>query len=260
MAERNWKSVQGEVRRGSLSAGVTIQIETWPLRGRVNGVVLLNCLGTVDALLATGCLTPSMMENRNARRRGGRSQRDEHGMWFTLHRSPTKSSPDRMKLERCPDAATVMRLPGVRELFPQGIPNPAQAEPQSKEERICLVGKALTFVQGATTWLGDKDKVLLSDIDLERAGSIVDKFLADMRAAMEEAAVIDTAPKVSPHQRGPRIQAHADTNGIPPPRGNRRPLNDRNPARVASDRRGSQKNLGKRLTYLVHRTGRICAI
>jgi hypothetical protein len=154
-----------------------------------------------------------MMAARAARPRGGRPQRDEHGKRFTLHRSPTKGVPDRMKLQRRVDDPTfVMQLPGVRELFPEGIPEP---EPQiSKGERICFVGKALSFVQGATTWLGDKDQVLLSDIDLERASSIVDRFLADMHAAMKEAGAID-AQQAPPHLRGPIIQAHADNNGIP---------------------------------------------
>jgi hypothetical protein len=122
MAERNWKSLLGEVRRGSLPNGISIQIETWPLgQARGNGAVILNYLGTEDALIAAGCLTASMIENRSARRRGGRSQRDEHGMWFTLHRSPTKAAPGRMKLRRRAVPQIAMGLPGVLDLFPGGI-------------------------------------------------------------------------------------------------------------------------------------------
>jgi hypothetical protein len=47
MAKRNWRSLLGEVRRGSLPNGISIQIETWPLReARGRGAVILNYLGT----------------------------------------------------------------------------------------------------------------------------------------------------------------------------------------------------------------------
>jgi hypothetical protein len=120
-AAPNWKTLLGEVRCSSLPAGVRMRLETWPLNFDGSGFVVLNYLGTVEALLATGCLTPAMMSNRAARRRGGRALRDEHGMRFTLHRSPSTGEPDRVELHRRPDVAVAMQLPGVRELFPEGI-------------------------------------------------------------------------------------------------------------------------------------------
>jgi hypothetical protein len=192
MPTSNWRLPKEEVRGGALSAAVTMQVRTW--MGRDNRYFIVHYWGTVDALIASGCLTPHMMANRNARRRGGRAQRDEHGRRFTLNRLPTKAAPDRMKLmRRSEDPALAMELPGVRELFSEGIPEPpAQVEPQSKEERLRFVGKALSFVQDATTWLGDRDQVLLSDIDLECAGLLVDRFLAEIHALMKQAGALET--------------------------------------------------------------------
>jgi hypothetical protein len=59
-----------------------------------------------------------MVENK---RRENRT--DEHGEWFYVHRCPTKASPERMKLCLHPkSAATAMQRLGVRELFPEGVP------------------------------------------------------------------------------------------------------------------------------------------
>jgi hypothetical protein len=135
-----------DVRRGSLPAGITIQAEIWLHRGLT--YVTLTYRGTRDALIASGCLTSSMIASN------AQTKMDEHGGRFSLHRSPTKAQPQRMKLDRHPDSPeTAMQLPGVRELFPEGIAEPVQSPSE--------------------------------------------------------------AP---PHLRGPIIQAHADTNGIPPSR------------------------------------------
>jgi hypothetical protein len=132
-------------------------------------------------------------------------------MRFTLNRLPTKAAPDRMKLmRRSDDPALAMELPGMRELSPDGFPEPpAQAEPQSKEERLRFVGKALSFVQDATTWLGDRDQVLLSDIDLECAGLLVSGFLADMHAFLKHAGALETQ---QPSTRPPFLRLVVNNN------------------------------------------------
>jgi hypothetical protein len=103
-------------RRGSLSLGVTIQADIWCSRGRT--ILALTYRGTRDALIASGCLTPSMIENKRREHRT-----DEHGEWFYVQRNPTKAAPERMKLCCHPKSvATAMQRPGVRELFPEGVP------------------------------------------------------------------------------------------------------------------------------------------
>jgi hypothetical protein len=108
--------------RGLLPAGVTLRGMSWlPWKG--NHVVDLTYRGTKEALIAAGCLTPSMWEQYKDRMRR-KKKHDENGEWFWVHRSPTKASPDRMKLCRHSTAALAMNLPGMRELFPDGIPVP----------------------------------------------------------------------------------------------------------------------------------------
>jgi hypothetical protein len=103
-------------RRGSLSPGVTIQADILHSQGRT--LVTLTYRGTRGALIASGCLTPSMIENKQREHRT-----DERGTWFYVHRSPTKAAPERMKLCcQAKSVAAAMQLPGVRELFPEGIP------------------------------------------------------------------------------------------------------------------------------------------
>lgn len=142
--------LQRDVRRASLSVGVTLQAETWVLprvtvRAGKNVLVggserdlSLTYWGTIDALLAAGCLTRDMLPNRPPRQRQGRTQRDEHGIRFILKRAPTKALPERMRLTREGGPAFAMQLPGVREMFPEGIPEPAQAEPTPTRQRPFL--------------------------------------------------------------------------------------------------------------------------
>jgi hypothetical protein len=123
-------------RRGSLTQDVTVQADMLYSRGRT--LMTLTYRGTRGALIASGCLTSSMIENKRREHRT-----DERGIWFYVHRSPTKAAPERMKLCCHPESvATAMQLPGVRELFPEGIPEiewdelhgpvfPARAQPET---------------------------------------------------------------------------------------------------------------------------------
>jgi hypothetical protein len=199
-----------DVRRGW--AGVNVEIDA-----RVDSdgsYIYLTYRGTVGELLAAGCLTLSMMAARAARPRGGRPQRDEHGKRFTLHRSPTKYEPDRMKLQRRGDPGIAMQLPGVRELFPEGFPEPAQAEAQSsepaaadtgaatasdwKEERLDGMDSDLRFLESwnGKQWRGVGEyaspRFRFADGDIQTMESILHRFRTDLFAALDRAAVIDT--------------------------------------------------------------------
>jgi hypothetical protein len=127
-----------EVRCGSLPSGVSVTVTetTWQYDNK--RFVSVAYRGTIDALQVAGCLTPGMISNRPPRQRQGRTQRDEHGMRFTLKRAPTKALPERVRLDRWGEPAFAMQLPGVRELFPEGIPEPAQAEAAPARQRPFL--------------------------------------------------------------------------------------------------------------------------
>ncbi|GEM_PF-5667774 len=231
MAERNRKSLQVEVRRGTLPGGIGIQLETWTL-GRPGDTVILTYLGTEDALIAAGCLTTSMIDNRAAKHRGGRSQFDEHGKWFRLHRAPTKASPRRMKLRRCAVPKIAMGMPGVRELFPEGIPEPAstlgapelvlvQSEPQSKEPAAAGPETAAEWreqqlddmesnLRYLKSWNGNHWRGLgkfasprfrLADDEISRLDSILHRFRSEVFEALEQAVVVDNE---APEPRRPR--------------------------------------------------------
>jgi hypothetical protein len=89
--------------------------------------VIFTCRGTIDALVATGYLTHFMISARRKRKRGsGHKQLDENGGRFWMHPSPSKTSPERMMLVRRVKVEQAIQLPGMRALFPEGIPEPAQ--------------------------------------------------------------------------------------------------------------------------------------
>jgi hypothetical protein len=126
----------GDVRRTTLSVGVTLQAETWLVYGGGGGVTA-TYRGSIADLLMAGALTPAMLSNVTGHR-SGRRQCDEHGKPFRLHRSATKALPERMRLIREGEPAYAMQLPGVRDLFPEGIAEPAQAEPVPARQRPVL--------------------------------------------------------------------------------------------------------------------------
>ncbi len=115
------------IRRATLSGGVTLLGTTW-LAYSGRNTFHLEYRGTIDALLAAGCITPSLLAKRMANRRT--SQFDEHGNAVWLQRSATKGAPKRMELvRRAEDPETAKQLPGVREMFPEYMQEAAQAEP-----------------------------------------------------------------------------------------------------------------------------------
>jgi hypothetical protein len=124
-----------DVRRGSLPSGVSVAVTETTWRYDNKRFVSVAYRGTIDALRVAGCLTPGMISNRPPRQRQGRTQRDEHGIRFTLKRAPTKALPERVRLDRWGEPAFAMQLPGVRELFPEGIADPAQAAPARSRQR-----------------------------------------------------------------------------------------------------------------------------
>jgi hypothetical protein len=104
----------------ALPDGVSVRVQA--LTGW-RGQVIFTCRGTMDALVASGYLTHSMISARRDRKRGsGNPQLDENGGRFWMQPSPSKISPERTMLVRRMSAELAMRLPGVRDLFPEGIP------------------------------------------------------------------------------------------------------------------------------------------
>jgi hypothetical protein len=199
-------------------AGVGVEIDA-----RVGyGYVLLTYRGTVDALLTAGCLTPSMMANRAARPRGGRPQRDEHGQRFSLHRSPTKCEPGRMKLQRRGDPGIAMQLPGMTELFPEGLAAPVQDDPPQnsepaegehwwpatarawKENQLDYLGSDLRIHAKMTgdQWRGlsrvSGPRFRLAEGDLNRMEAIMHRFSEELLALLQQATVIDSQASPRP--------------------------------------------------------------
>jgi len=121
--------------------------------------------------------------------------------------------PGRMKLRRRVSLHLGMELPGVRDLFPEGIPEPAQ-EPQNteavdtytgpatvrewKEKQLKYLGHDLR-VQGQISsdeWRGlgraCGPRFRLADRDVQRLESIMYRFREEIFAGLEHAEVIDT--------------------------------------------------------------------
>src|ERR1700691_1343526 len=115
---RRWPMSEHIIRRATLPGGVTLLGTTWlAYSGSGRNAFHLEYRGTIDALLAAGCITPSLLAKRMANRRT--SQLDEHGNPVRLHRSATKGAPERLELVRSAgDPETAEQLPGVREMFP----------------------------------------------------------------------------------------------------------------------------------------------
>lgn len=113
-------------KHGSLPGGVTLSAKLIGARRTHLDVVYL---GTWEALVEVGAITSAMVALRAKYRKGdGRVLHDEHGHRFLLHRLPTKAVPARVRLTRWCSTDFAMQLPGVRELFPEGIPEPDDAE------------------------------------------------------------------------------------------------------------------------------------
>jgi len=84
-------------------------------------------LGTAEALLAAGCLTRSMMANREMYRPGdARGLRDEHRGRFNLHRLPTRAMSERI---------------------PQGFPKPVEDHPRRSEAVQANTGLRPSFLR-----------------------------------------------------------------------------------------------------------------
>jgi hypothetical protein len=191
---------------GKTSNGVKVEVEA------CHGGASLICRGTLKALMESGYLTRSMIERRAAKNGRNAPNNDEDGGRFLLSRSPTKREPARMKLTRGLDANTAIGLPGMREMFPEGIPKPTQVEPsagtgpataQEFKGRLLYSLDLLLSVQACTStqeWRGlsrsTGPRFRLADADIQRMESKMDRFKAELFAALEESVVIDDqAPK-----------------------------------------------------------------
>lgn len=126
---------RGYERCGSLPGGVIVKTEP----GGQNHLYVIY-LGDKEALCSAGCLTPAMIESREKYRKGSsHCLRDEHGEKFHLHRYATKTMPDRMKLCRSAPRSAALRLPGVQELFPDGIKEPTAANIEAAKARESII-------------------------------------------------------------------------------------------------------------------------
>jgi hypothetical protein len=189
------------------------------------GCVSFEYLGTLVALISANCLTHHMMERRDSFRPGDpRGLSDERGQHFNLHRLPTKAMPGRMKLKRSVSHEFAPQLPGVRELFPEGIPEPSRSEPQGAEPAHADSGQAESksseraksdTPETAEDWKGKQQhsvgvalgrlwgilefwrvcsdaRFRFTDDDSRRLDSIFKKFNADIGMVLDPAVVIDT--------------------------------------------------------------------
>jgi hypothetical protein len=196
------KSNRPAFRRGTLSGGVSTEIYL----GRSVRIIYF---GTLEALLSSGCLTSSMLELRKKFRPGdSRGLHDEVAGRFNMHRLPTKAMPQRMKLIRWMSLEAAVQLPGVRELFPEGVApppvepdDPTEVKPRSvtarvwKSEQIQGIGEALGALNyDRKQWLGLGKGVALfrfTDRDVQRLEAIIGRFRGEMSAALDRATVVD---------------------------------------------------------------------
>ena len=109
--------------------------------------------GPLSELLAANCISPTMMQSRESRRKGStKPNLDDHGGSFTLHRLASTAHPDRMVLKRhISNPAIVIDLPGVRDLFPEGfhalVPSLTSIPPRSctkSDSNVTLRAEILT--------------------------------------------------------------------------------------------------------------------
>jgi hypothetical protein len=191
-----------EAPQGLLPAGVTLRGRSWIGYGGQQSVELIY-RGTKEALIAIGCLTPSMIEMLSST---AHSKHDEKGGWFGLHRSPTKGVPDRMKLCRHASAADALDLPGMRELFPQVIAMP-RYEPHRPADKSAVTAR--DWKRGVTVTAeqmvgavkdafhhaldsGGTGRFRFAYSDLGRVAAILNRCSEEMSAALDQAEVIDT--------------------------------------------------------------------
>jgi hypothetical protein len=130
MREAELRALEGVRRYGNLSTAagmLSVRSHCWFNGAERRGTVIY--IGSTAAMLAAGCLTPAMLAIREAWRKG-RPLCDDHGEKFRLHR-PSK----------CPGRITLIlrrldiALPRVRDLFPDGLPEPEPVEAQHERAK-----------------------------------------------------------------------------------------------------------------------------
>jgi|GEM_PF-4699944 len=86
--------------------------------------VVVEYLGTPEALIAAGCATQAMLTGLG---HGRRPRVDNKAFWFA-RRARTKAEPDRRSVtyrfadDNETEGRLALDLPGVRELLPEGLP------------------------------------------------------------------------------------------------------------------------------------------
>lgn len=194
-------------RRGTLAGGVTVTVEPCGRIGEPGATVIYR--GTVAALIASGAITADLVQKRNARKRGGKLA-DEAGWRFTVSRSPTKSEPERMLLTWWwLSGERAMTQPGVRELFPEGIPEPPPQPEQSYHQdrpsetavtaadwKIAME-RHLGAIVGSGVYVMDREldtpqrRYQFAEGDLAAMRALIENFQADMTEAIKGARVVD---------------------------------------------------------------------
>lgn len=134
-------------RSGSLAGGVKVTVDVWMAPAMRVGDGHIEYLGTMDSLMAVGALTPSMMESRKKYRKGdARGLRDDHGNRYFLRPSAIKAEPGRVSLRRYFSREISMEMPGVRELFPEGIPEPEKESSKDEPSRADFCTTMLNMI------------------------------------------------------------------------------------------------------------------
>jgi hypothetical protein len=187
-------------------------------------------IGSTAAMLAAGCLTPFMLATRQAWSKG-LPMRDEHGERFGLSRTANRPGSMTLTLRRIDIA-----LPGVRDLFPDGLPEPEPVEAQRERAKQRTRGH-LTVIDGlaplpraerwatAQEWkrdlldgiasahppslfeIGVAEKLSggrfqLDEADMKRTESIEARYREELLSALERASVTDSRePRRQPRLR-----------------------------------------------------------
>jgi hypothetical protein len=199
-----YPGARGPTRAAASVHGHAVSIRVEPF----NWGIRIEYLGAPRVLLAAGCLTEGMA----IRRSQGRKNIDARGHNYAMHRSPTKALPDRLRIKLYIDRENedaAMELPGVHELFPDGLPTIEEA-PKEQAERdgtprsiqewheqvgdFCgsMLHSALVALKGGPTgpdaaiWVyGSRFRVVEADVQA------IERLQAELLSAINRARIVD---------------------------------------------------------------------
>jgi hypothetical protein len=231
------------VRRGRLpEPHASVQLKVDAECPRRSALVVRSALflivefrGTPEALIGAGCATAPMLAGRG-RGFSPVSHPDCPAWWYT-HRARTKAEPNRFRVvyrfadkeedRGRPPREQALDLPGVRALFPEGLPAPAPAPDadadagptSAKEWRESLLGFCMSMMHAVVTmaqpgrWpaeLGPAKPLRfhLREADVAQIAALGERFKVELRVLFERAQVID--------EKRPRLRLVADNTRVRP--------------------------------------------